>query len=135
VAYATPAKATLLGVDGGLLERTGPVHADVAAAMARGVRDRFGATYGVATTGVAGPEPQGGQPVGTVFVAVAAAAAAEAGGAGGEVAGHGEGAVRHAVLRRAGGREVVRRRAVVAALDLLRRTALGISDEVGESLR
>jgi nicotinamide-nucleotide amidase len=70
VAYATELKASLLGVDAGLLERYGPVHAPVAAAMANGVRDRLGASIGVATTGVAGPGPQDGHPAGTVHVAV-----------------------------------------------------------------
>lgn len=70
VAYATELKAQLLGVDPGMLERFGPVHAPVAAAMADGVRDRLGATIGVATTGVAGPGPQDGQSAGTVHVAV-----------------------------------------------------------------
>jgi nicotinamide-nucleotide amidase len=57
VAYATELKAQLLGVDPGMLERFGPVHAPVAAAMANGVRDRLGATIGVATTGVARCSP------------------------------------------------------------------------------
>ena len=48
----------------------GAVDPDVAAAMARGVADRLGADYGVATTGVAGPDPQDGHPVGEVWVAV-----------------------------------------------------------------
>jgi nicotinamide-nucleotide amidase len=69
VAYATDLKATLLGVPRALLDRYGPVHADVAAAMAEGVRARLGATFGLATTGVAGPDPAGGQPVGTVYTA------------------------------------------------------------------
>jgi PncC family amidohydrolase len=70
VAYATDLKATLLGVPAALLDRYGAVHPDVAAAMAQNVRDRLGATFGVATTGVAGPDPQDGQPVGTVHIAV-----------------------------------------------------------------
>ncbi len=72
VAYATDLKAVLLGVPRALLERHGAVHPDVAAAMADGVRIRLGAGYSVATTGVAGPDPQDGQPVGTVHIAVAA---------------------------------------------------------------
>jgi nicotinamide-nucleotide amidase len=72
VAYATDLKASLLGVDRGLLDDVGPVSADVARHMACGVRERLHADVGVATTGVAGPEPQGVQPPGTVFVAVAA---------------------------------------------------------------
>jgi nicotinamide-nucleotide amidase len=70
VAYATSLKATLLGVPAGLLAEHGPVHQDVAAAMATGVRARLGADYGLATTGVAGPGPAEGKPAGTVFVAV-----------------------------------------------------------------
>jgi nicotinamide-nucleotide amidase len=76
VAYATPLKATVLGVDPALLEREGPVHPDVAMQMADGVRRALAvggrpADVGVATTGVAGPDPQGGRPPGTVYVAVA----------------------------------------------------------------
>jgi nicotinamide-nucleotide amidase len=73
VSYATELKASLLGVDTGLLARHGPVHAPVAAAMADGVRERLGATVGVATTGVAGPGPQDGHPAGTVHIAVSLA--------------------------------------------------------------
>jgi nicotinamide-nucleotide amidase len=70
VAYATRLKTALLGVPADLLAAHGPVHQDVATAMASGVRDRLGATYGLATTGVAGPGPSDGRPAGTVFVAV-----------------------------------------------------------------
>jgi nicotinamide-nucleotide amidase len=70
VAYAADLKSALLGVDTGLLARVGTVHRDVALAMARGVRERLGASVGVATTGVAGPDPADGQPVGTVHIAV-----------------------------------------------------------------
>ncbi len=72
VAYATELKALLLGVPRPLLDRFGAVHPDVAVAMAEGVRHRLGAEFSVATTGVAGPEAQDGQAVGTVHVAVAA---------------------------------------------------------------
>lgn len=70
VAYATPLKAALLGVPERLLAEHGPVHPEVAAAMARGVASRLDATFGLATTGVAGPGPADGHPAGTVFVAV-----------------------------------------------------------------
>jgi nicotinamide-nucleotide amidase len=70
VAYATDLKQSLLGVDGDLLARKGPVDPDVAAQMARGVRERLGADWGVATTGVAGPGPQDGVPAGTVYVGI-----------------------------------------------------------------
>ena len=69
VAYMTDLKASLLGVDEALLARVGAVDPDVAAAMARGVAVRLGADYGLATTGVAGPDPQDGHPVGEVHVA------------------------------------------------------------------
>lgn len=71
VAYATDLKHALLGVDADLLDRAGAVHPQVAAQMAGGVRERLAATWGLATTGFAGPDPQGGQPPGTVFVGVA----------------------------------------------------------------
>jgi nicotinamide-nucleotide amidase len=73
VAYATELKADLLGVDRQLLRAHGAVYAPVAAAMADGVRGKLGASVGVATTGVAGPEPQDGQPPGTVHIAVSLA--------------------------------------------------------------
>ncbi|KPI04301.1 CinA domain protein [Actinobacteria bacterium OV450] len=70
-AYATELKHRILGVDAGLLAAEGAVNAQVAADMAAGVRRVLGASWGIATTGVAGPDPQDGQPVGTVFIAVA----------------------------------------------------------------
>jgi len=42
----------------------------IALAMAAGVRERLGATYGIALTGVAGPDAHGGQPPGSVWCAV-----------------------------------------------------------------
>jgi nicotinamide-nucleotide amidase len=71
VAYATDLKQVLLGVPADLLADRGAVDPEVAQAMAEGARDRLRATFGVATTGVAGPEPQDGIPVGRVHVAVA----------------------------------------------------------------
>ncbi|WP_240759492.1 CinA family protein [Phytoactinopolyspora endophytica] len=70
VVYATFAKEWLAGVDPGILDAHGPVAVETAAAMARGVRARLGADVGVATTGVAGPEPQDGHPPGTLYVAL-----------------------------------------------------------------
>ena len=72
VAYATELKAVLLGVDRGLLDTQGAVSAEVAAAMAEGVRGRLGARIGAATTGVAGPDPAEGKPAGTVYIAASA---------------------------------------------------------------
>lgn len=71
VVYATDLKHTLAGVAPVLLDRHGPVHPDVAAQLASGARERTGATLGVGLTGVAGPDPQGGAAVGTVYVALA----------------------------------------------------------------
>lgn len=70
VSYATDLKAKLLSVDSELLNVTGPVDAAVARQMARGVATTCEATFGLATTGVAGPEPQHGIAVGTVFISV-----------------------------------------------------------------
>jgi nicotinamide-nucleotide amidase len=77
VAYQTPLKHQLLDVPAELLEARGAVDPDVAAAMASGVRRALAvegrvADVGLATTGVAGPDPQDGQAPGTVFVALSA---------------------------------------------------------------
>ncbi|WP_285104976.1 CinA family protein [Promicromonospora sp. MEB111] len=77
VAYATDLKAGLLGVDADLLAERGAVDEAVAAQMAAGVRRATGADVGLATTGVAGPDPQDGQPPGVVFVAVSTPVASE----------------------------------------------------------
>jgi nicotinamide-nucleotide amidase len=71
VVYATDLKASLAGVDAALLTERGAVDPQVAAALAAGARTRLAATFGVGVTGVAGPEPQDGCEVGTVFAAVA----------------------------------------------------------------
>ena len=71
VSYATDTKNSVLGVDDFLLRAGGPVQAEVARQMAHGVRRVLGSDLGIATTGVAGPDPQGNAPVGRVFVAVA----------------------------------------------------------------
>lgn len=71
VAYATDLKATLAGVPQDILDRHGPVAGVTAEAMASGVRIACAATYGLATTGVAGPDSQDGHRPGTVYVAVA----------------------------------------------------------------
>lgn len=79
VVYATELKHTLLGVDAALLDREGPVDPEVARQLASGVRERLAvdgrpADLGVSTTGVAGPDPQGGRAVGTVYLGVSSAA-------------------------------------------------------------
>lgn len=72
VAYSNEVKMALLGVDPESLNRYGAVSQNVAEQMAEGVRRATGATYGISTTGIAGPT--GGtpeKPVGTVWMAVA----------------------------------------------------------------
>lgn len=72
VCYANEAKIDILGVDPKLIEKHGAVSEEVARTMAEGARKRAGATYALATTGIAGPS--GGtkeKPVGTVYVALA----------------------------------------------------------------
>lgn len=71
VAYATRAKQQLLGVPEALVAEHGVVSVECARAMASGVRDALDATWGLSTTGVAGPDRQEGHPVGTVFVGLA----------------------------------------------------------------
>jgi len=102
VAYATQLKHELLGVDAQLLAEVGPVHADVAGQMAAGVAARLGATIGLSTTGVAGPDPQGDHAVGEVFVGLAVA---------GNITTH--------KLALSGSREQIRRSTVEACLGLL----------------
>ena len=70
VVYATDLKSRLVGVSETLLADHGAVDARVALELAQGVRERLSSSWGVGVTGVAGPQPQDGQPVGTVFVAV-----------------------------------------------------------------
>lgn len=102
VAYATDLKHDLLGVDASLLAEHGAVHPDVAVEMAAGVRERCAADWGVATTGVAGPDMQDGHPAGEVYVAVVRSAGSEVRG-----------------LFLPGTRAEVRAATVRAALDLL----------------
>lgn len=74
VSYADAAKVGLLGVSASLIASVGAVSAEVAEAMASGVRDRFGAGVGLAVTGIAGPgggSPE--KPVGLVYLGLATA--------------------------------------------------------------
>ena len=74
VSYSNEAKSELLGVQESLIEAHGAVSPEVAAAMADGVRKRFGADIGISTTGVAGPT--GGtpeKPVGLVYLGLSTA--------------------------------------------------------------
>jgi nicotinamide-nucleotide amidase len=98
----------VLGVDPDLLAEQGPVSEAVAGAMAEGVRRLVGASVGLATTGVAGPTKQGGQPVGTLCLGVADA----------------DGTITRK-LRAPGDRAQIRAWATTSALDLLRRRLEG----------
>lgn len=71
VSYATEVKIEVLGVPQELVDDHGVVSAECARAMAEGVRALLRTTYGVSTTGVAGPDTQEGKPAGTVFIGVA----------------------------------------------------------------
>jgi nicotinamide-nucleotide amidase len=102
VAYATEVKHTVLGVDGDLLDRVGAVDAEVAMQMADGVRETVGADFGVATTGVAGPDGQDGKAPGVVSVAVTTPFGRW-----------------HRELLLDGDREAIRTRSSIAALELL----------------
>jgi nicotinamide-nucleotide amidase len=111
VAYSTALKHSVLGVDAALLASNGAVDPEVARQMASGVREVLAVDgrppdIGISTTGVAGPDPQDGKPVGTVFVGIAF---------GDEV---------HSVeLGLSGSRDEVRAAVVVEALALIQRTA------------
>ena len=71
VTYATSTKVGLAGLDSSRLETQGPVSESTALALAQAAADRLEADIGLSVVGVAGPEPQGGQPVGTLWVATA----------------------------------------------------------------
>jgi nicotinamide-nucleotide amidase len=102
VAYAPSVKRDLLGVPAGLVEVHGVVSAECARAMALGVRAATGATYGVSTTGVAGPDASEGKPVGTVYVGV-----------------DGPGGTTALALELTGNRAAIQDRTVVEALEAL----------------
>lgn len=70
VTYATEVKASVLDVPAEVIDEHGVVSADCAKAMATGVRALTGASFGVSTTGVAGPTEQEGKAPGTVFVGI-----------------------------------------------------------------
>ncbi len=71
VSYQTEVKVVVLGVPEQTVVDHGVISAECARAMAEGVRRLLGTTYGISTTGVAGPDRQEDQPVGTVFVGIA----------------------------------------------------------------
>lgn len=105
VAYAEELKTELLGVEPELLRRESAVSQGVALQMARGCRALMGASFGLSTTGEAGPDSASGRPVGTFFVAVSGP--------------QGDAVSRSVAV---GGRAQVREAAVRAAVALLRQT-------------
>jgi len=109
VAYSTAAKRSILGVSSATLEAEGSVSRACAAEMAAGARRAFGADVALALTGAAGPEPHEGAEPGQVWVALDA-----------------EGVSRQHGFRWPFDRDLVRRFAEQAALDLLRRHLLGL---------
>jgi nicotinamide-nucleotide amidase len=117
VAYATAVKNSVLGVDADLLATQGAVHPRVAEQMADGVRrvlsvDGREADIGIATTGVAGPDPQDGRAPGTVYLGLSMA-----------------GGTRSIGLTLTGDRDAIRRDTVSAAIDFLTAiTSAGSSD-------
>ena len=105
VTYSNESKTRLLGVDKKLIKEFGAVSQQVARDMARGVRHKAKTDFGLAVTGIAGPD--GGtddKPVGLVYIALADDAHTE-----------------HKKLTLPGDRELIRWRASQAALDMLRR--------------
>ncbi|HJQ89298.1 MAG TPA: CinA family protein [Propionibacteriaceae bacterium] len=110
ISYATRLKETLAGVDAETLSELGPVAERTVAEMAQGVAQRCNADWGIATTGVAGPDAQNSHPVGQVFVAVSDLA--------GDV-------LRVKELSLQGERAAIRQQAAIAALALLA-DALGL---------
>lgn len=71
VSYATAVKVAVLGVPDSLVAEHGVISAECARSMAEGVRALLRTTYALSTTGVAGPDTQEGEPVGTVYVGLA----------------------------------------------------------------
>ncbi|HET7823670.1 MAG TPA: CinA family protein [Ornithinibacter sp.] len=116
VAYVSEVKADVLGVDRDLLAREGAVCEPVAAQLADGIRRVLGCAVGVSTTGVAGPDPADGQPVGTVFVGVS-----------------GPWGILVERLALTGDRAEIRAASVLAVLTLLERALRNLRDDVGGS--
>jgi nicotinamide-nucleotide amidase len=70
IAYSNQVKIDFLGVDPELISRHSVVSEEVAIAMADSIRNKFGTTWGIATTGVAGPGDFEGTPEGTIWIAI-----------------------------------------------------------------
>ena len=70
IAYSARVKESILKVEREKIEKYGVVSEEVAIAMADGVRHLLGSTWGISTTGVAGPGDAGGVRAGTVWIAI-----------------------------------------------------------------
>jgi len=104
VCYSNELKTAWADVPAEMIAAKGAVSAEVAVALAEGIRRRVGSGFGVGITGIAGPG--GGseeKPVGTVHIALASGTA-----------------VRERALRFPGDREMIRLQASQAALDMIR---------------
>ncbi len=110
-AYATDVKRDVLGVSSDVIDASGVVSSQTAEAMACSALSIFSSTWGVAVTGVAGPDRQAGIAVGTVFVTVAGPAAIPVG--------HHDAPVRSEQLSLSGDRDAIRAATVSAGLRLL----------------
>lgn len=104
VAYREDQKTALLQVPASLLAQHSAVSEETVRAMASGARARLGTDYALATSGAAGPEPDGAAEPGTGWIACM-----------------GPDGTRTRALKMPGDRALVRRRFALAALDLLRR--------------
>ena len=111
IAYSPFIKEEVLGVSPADIEKYSVVSEQVAAQMAVGVQKAMGSTYGLSTTGEAGPDPATDNPVGTVYIGLA----------------HPHG-VNVEKKQFHGDREGIRKRAALAALDILRRFVLEHSE-------
>ena len=112
VSYSNQSKVDLLGVEAALLETWGAVSEEVARAMADGARRAAASHLGLGITGIAGPTgATPDKPLGLVFIALTGVLG-----------------TRLRRLHFPGGRERVRHQACQAALEMLRRGLLGLSD-------
>ena len=111
VAYSPFIKEEVLGVSEADVEKYSVVSEQIAAQMATGVQKAMKATYGLSTTGEAGPDPATDNPVGTVYIGLA----------------HPHG-VNVEKKQFHGDRDAIRKRAALAALDILRRFVLEHSE-------
>ena len=107
VAYSPFIKEEVLGVSAADIEKYSVVSEQIAAQMATGVAKAMNATYGLSTTGEAGPDPATDNPVGTVYIGLAHPGGVE-------------------VVKKQfhGDRDAIRKRAALTAIDLLRRWVL-----------